>query len=427
MAQYDDLFGCVTVHGLVVQSHCPPSSILIGTWFVSMLYGVVICKTWQYLLLRASGDPQLLLRKGLLICCTLSSALATVAQLANVYYASLHALTWSTSQPTVTFWGNSVLVEREYWPVPVYVLANTVTGTMVNAFLIHRLYRLYVPALSPRRHYCPLNFYWDIPELKFYGSYSSPRFVVVIGLAGAIMVAVVIAMSGAISWTGFEDGNRWADLDRGHSDCNVSIASALLWKLTTMNTSPKEPDSRIRRLVERAIETGATTSTMAVATAGGVLHPRHPRKRPCGVPLLIGPLYMLTLLYNFNLGRQRDDKRQPEEYQQSGTTYGRHGAIVNCTEYDVPGRYEHEYPCVFDDVAPAEVWLTHLSIPRALPDRCVPHAHGNRLDDHGLAFPECTAFLVSLNADWDPRYADGGQAERGRRGGEVFVRKRSGR
>jgi hypothetical protein len=28
------------------------------------------------------------------------------------------------------------------------VLANTVTGTLVNAFLIHRLYRLYVPALS---------------------------------------------------------------------------------------------------------------------------------------------------------------------------------------------------------------------------------------------------------------------------------------
>jgi hypothetical protein len=51
-----------------------------------MLYGVVLCKTWQYLLLRASGDLQLLLRKGLLICCTLSSALATVAQLANVYY-----------------------------------------------------------------------------------------------------------------------------------------------------------------------------------------------------------------------------------------------------------------------------------------------------------------------------------------------------
>jgi hypothetical protein len=109
-------------------------------------------------------------------------------------------------------------------------------------------------------------------------------------LAGAIMVAIVTAMSSAISSvslpqtchfvstyggleTGFEDGNRWTDLDRGHSDCrcvsssdsisslgnmqltlsllcnlDVSIASALVWKLTTMNTSPEEPDSSVRFL-----------------------------------------------------------------------------------------------------------------------------------------------------------------------------------
>jgi hypothetical protein len=91
------------------------------------------------------------------------------------------------------------------------------------------------------------------------------------------------------------------------------------------------------------------------------------RRSPYGVPLFDRATVHAYALVQLQSRAAARRQRQPKEYQQSGTTYGRHGAIVNCTEYDVPGRYEHEYPCVFDDVAPAEVWLTHLSIPRTLP------------------------------------------------------------
>jgi hypothetical protein len=52
-----------------------------------MLYGVVVCKIWEYMeWYRASGDARV--RNGLLFCCTVTSSIAMVTQLMNVYYAS---------------------------------------------------------------------------------------------------------------------------------------------------------------------------------------------------------------------------------------------------------------------------------------------------------------------------------------------------
>jgi hypothetical protein len=81
----------------------------------------------------------------------------------------------------------------------------------------------------------------------------------------------------------------------------------------------------IYRLIIGAIQTGSTTSTVAVATmvayyirkgsSNGALysinHSIQTRIHSLGGPVptafhyLIGPLYMLTLLYNFNLRRYR--------------------------------------------------------------------------------------------------------------------------
>lgn len=91
------------------------------------------------------------------------------------------------------------------------------------------------------------------------------------------------------------------------------------------------------------------------------------RRSPYGVPLFDWATVHAYALVQPQSRAAARRQRQPEEYQQSGTAYGRHGAIVNCTEHDVPGRYEYEYPCVFDRVAPAEVRLIYLFIPRALP------------------------------------------------------------
>ncbi|KAJ7342929.1 hypothetical protein DFH08DRAFT_811262 [Mycena albidolilacea] len=80
-------------------------------------------------------------------------------------------------------------------------------------------------------------------------------------LAGEIMVAVVIAMSSDISTTGFNlsktvtAGLIWIVAT---ATADVSITFTLVWKLTVMNTSLKEPGL--------AIQMDSTTSTVAVAT-----------------------------------------------------------------------------------------------------------------------------------------------------------------
>ncbi|KAF7371438.1 hypothetical protein MSAN_00780800 [Mycena sanguinolenta] len=246
MAQYDDLFG----------------SILISSWLASMLYGVVIIKSWEYV---TRYPKDLYLRKVLLLCCIISSLLAMIAQMANVYY------------PTVTFWGNTAAIQAQYWPIPVYVIANSLTGTMVNSFLIHRLYRL-----SKNK--------WIALFLMC---------CVLLGLAGSIMVGIIeisISVSGrakgavaALIWT------------VSTASADIFIALALIWKLVTMRTSFQSTNSLIQRLVIGAIQTGSTTSTCAVATMVSYYIGKNASNVPTAFHYLVGPFYMLTLLYNLSL------------------------------------------------------------------------------------------------------------------------------
>ncbi|KAJ6484640.1 hypothetical protein C8R45DRAFT_998875 [Mycena sanguinolenta] len=243
MAQYDNLFG----------------SILISSWLASMLYGVVIYKTWEYVI----WYPKELYRsKVLLLCCIVSSSLAMIAQFSNVYY------------PTVTFWGNTVAVQAQYWPIPVYVIANSVTGTMVNSFLIHRFYRL------SRNTWVTLFLVCCV----------------LLGLAGSVMVGVIEisidvsqrekAVVAALIWT------------TSTASADIFIALALIWKLVSMRTSFESTNSLIQRLVIGAVQTGSTTSMCAVATMVSYYIGKNDSNVPTAVHYLIGPFYMLTLLYN---------------------------------------------------------------------------------------------------------------------------------
>ncbi|KAJ7678757.1 hypothetical protein B0H14DRAFT_3682618 [Mycena olivaceomarginata] len=288
------------------------SSLLIGSWLSMMLYGVVVCKVWEYLeWYRASGDARV--RNGLLFCCTVTSSIAMVTQLMNVYYASPNQYTTPRDvtrtdafdlQPTVSFWGNTGAIQREYWPVPVYIVANSLTGVMVHAFLIHRVYSL-------------SRILW----ISVFLALSA-----VLGLVSAIMIAVDLTTAAAISSasrTKTRDeaatvASVWA---AGTATADILIAAALIWKLTTMRTSFKRTNSLIKRLVVGAVQTGSTTSTAAVATmvsyyildesSNDSNLPTHSIPGPGGtvstaIYYLIGPLYMLTLLYNLNLRQYRD-------------------------------------------------------------------------------------------------------------------------
>ncbi|KAJ7865189.1 hypothetical protein B0H14DRAFT_3443155 [Mycena olivaceomarginata] len=311
------------------------SSLLIGSWLSMMLYGRGG--------LQDSGSIW-----------SVTSSIAMVTQLTNVYYL------------TVSFWGNAVAIQTQYWPVPVYIVANSLTGVMVHAFLIHRVYspESYGSRSSSRtdafdlqptvsfwgQHRGIQREYWPVPVYIVANSltgvmvhaflihrvYSLSRilwisvflaFSVVLGFVGAIMLAVNIATAAALSSAsrtkirdkGVTAATLWA---AGSATADVLIAAVLIWKLTTMRTSFKRTSSLllIQRLVVGAVQTGSTTSTAAVATmvsyyilknnSNDYNLPTHLIRSggtvATAIYYLIGPLYMLTLLYNFNLRQYRD-------------------------------------------------------------------------------------------------------------------------
>ncbi|KAJ6465688.1 hypothetical protein C8R45DRAFT_490540 [Mycena sanguinolenta] len=247
MTQYDGLLG----------------PILISSWLTAVLYGVTICKAWEYVTVY---PKTVRFRKGLLLACVVTSSLAIIAEFANVYY------------PTVTFWGNTAAIQRQYWPVPVYVICNSLTGVLVDGFLIHRVYRLSD----------------NIWVALFLGIF------VTLALAGSIMVSVIITVANQIS-----SRDRAADAALvwtiGTAGSDIFITLALIWKLCTMRTAFISTDSLIRRLAIGAIQTGSTTSTISVATLVAYYIAKDGSNAPTAFHYLISPLYLLTLLYNFNL------------------------------------------------------------------------------------------------------------------------------
>ncbi|KAJ7263537.1 hypothetical protein C8J57DRAFT_1333774 [Mycena rebaudengoi] len=253
MGQYDDLVG----------------SMLIGSWLAAMLYGLTVCKTWEYVV-RYPKDVRF--RKGLLLCCIFSSSLSMVGAFANVYY------------PTVTFWGNPVGLEKQLWGFPVYVMFNSVTGAMVDAFLIRRLYRL-------------SNMLWLAVFLAI---------CVVVGLVGAIIISVTLAGADYSSRNKAATGVVFFTV--GTAGADILIAVALIWKLVTMKTSFINTSPLIHRLIVGAIQTGSTTSTIAVVVVVSYYINKESNV-PTAFNYMMSPMYVVTLLYNLNLQRRDGTRR----------------------------------------------------------------------------------------------------------------------
>ncbi|KAJ7839677.1 hypothetical protein B0H14DRAFT_3458530 [Mycena olivaceomarginata] len=301
-----------------------------------MLYGVVVCRIKEHLeCYPASGDARA--RNGLLFYCAVTSSIAMITQLMNVYYASANRYTAPRDvtttdafdpQPTVSFWGNTGAIQRKYWPVPA----------------------------NPSR----LQFV-QILWISVFLALSA-----VLGLVSAIMIAVDLTTAAAISsasrtetvfsstelicvWHLERQGShRCYALGHWFSDCryldrrrtyleidhdkDVLQKNQLIGALSCATLGdPSDPPCEnwlIKRLVVGAVQTGSTTSfytaryeLAAVATMVSyyILDegtndsniPTHSIPGPGGtvsmaIYYLIGPLYMLTLLYNLNLRQYRD-------------------------------------------------------------------------------------------------------------------------
>ncbi|KAF8210024.1 hypothetical protein K438DRAFT_1753629 [Mycena galopus ATCC 62051] len=122
---------------------------------------------------------------------------------------------------------------------------------------------------------------------------------------------------------------------------DILIAAALIWKLCTMQSPFKATNSSmgnsasrvisqsiIPRLIIGAIQTGATTSTLAVAMMVSSYIGKDSSNAPTAFHYLTGPLYVLTLLYNLNLQRDNEGPAYPTPTHDFCVD----GSHLDCTE-----------------------------------------------------------------------------------------------
>ncbi|KAJ7309298.1 hypothetical protein DFH08DRAFT_1049941 [Mycena albidolilacea] len=260
MAAYDDSFG----------------SMLIGSWLSSILYALVVTQAYRYFLLY---PMDVMYRKILVLSTVFFCTVALVADYANVYL------------PMVTFWGDTEKVQKQYWPVPLFVTTSTFVGVLVNSFLISRFYFL------------SKNLWISILLSLLLITGASLRGPTL--FAGSFMVAITLqefslytsrdkAKTAALLWT----------ISTAATD--IGIAGALIWQLMSMKSccSIQDTQSLIKRLIIRTVQTGSTTSVVAIITLVSYLL-KNDSNVPTACNFLIAPLYALTLLANFNL-RRRD-------------------------------------------------------------------------------------------------------------------------
>ncbi|KAJ7901155.1 hypothetical protein B0H14DRAFT_2670858 [Mycena olivaceomarginata] len=290
MAAYDDVFG----------------SMLIGAWLAAMLYGVVVTQAYKYFFLHPTDG---MYRKFLVLSTVLFCTVALVADYANVYL------------PTVTFWGDTEKVQKQYWLVPLFVTTSTFVGVLVNSFLIHRFY-------SMSKHL------WISILLCL---------LLITSFAGSVMVAITLqefklytsrdkAKTAALIWT------------IATAATDIGIARALVWQLLSIKSSFKGTQSFIRRVIIQTAQTGFTTSIVSIITLVTYLI-KNDSNVPTACNFLIAPLYALTLLSNLNLRRHGHPAAETNSIRMSGIVRF-HRTTLATDDIDAdPTRTEHpQYP-----------------------------------------------------------------------------------
>ncbi|KAJ7853645.1 hypothetical protein B0H14DRAFT_3450073 [Mycena olivaceomarginata] len=213
---------------------------LIGSWLASILCGIAYAQAFTYF---SNFPNDSWIRKALVIASILFSLVGLVGAYADVYF------------PCVTFWGNPSALLTETWAVPMYSVANAMQALTVDLYLISRFY-------SIQKHLRVAPFGLDL-------SFDKVKPIVYIWV-----IAAVVA--------------------------DVAIATCLVWTLQAMKTNFKDTNRLIRHVSIISIQNGLATSICAIAGTIATIF-----KIQSNVPavffFLLSPLYLITLLSNFNL------------------------------------------------------------------------------------------------------------------------------
>ncbi|KAJ7831020.1 hypothetical protein B0H14DRAFT_1188199 [Mycena olivaceomarginata] len=240
-------------------------ALLLGSWLASILFGLVVAQAFRYFTMFPE-DPWS--RKGLVILVLTLSVLALIGDYANTYL------------PTVTYWGDLEAIQKVYWPLPLYSIANTVLAFIVDCYLIHRFYTL------SKNIFATLFLYA----------------LILLALSGYLM-GVIPLLTGS--------GNL-ADRDRAKIGaminfitivvCDILIAAGLIWKLRSMRSNFAHTNSFMNRVMIGAIQTGSATSVCSILLLVTFLNDPESNVATFFI-FQFAPLYSLTLLLNFNIRR----------------------------------------------------------------------------------------------------------------------------
>ncbi|KAJ7983243.1 hypothetical protein DFH06DRAFT_1441055 [Mycena polygramma] len=236
-------------------------AVLLGTWFASILYGIVLMEAWKYFTVFSDDSWT---RKSLAM---VTLAFCTAALVGDYGTAYL---------PMVTFWGNVVELGNA---LSLSSFANTILATIVDSYLIYRLHtlakNLWITMFLYALLLLALGGYMVVFVLLVTGRVITERPTETIGaIINFITVAVV----------------------------DLLTAVGLIWKLRSMRSNFAHTNTFLNRVMVGAVQTGSVTAMCSLLILVTFLN--NPDDDVSTFFLFqFGPLYTLTLLFNFNLRR----------------------------------------------------------------------------------------------------------------------------
>ncbi|KAJ7653116.1 hypothetical protein DFH06DRAFT_526570 [Mycena polygramma] len=233
---------------------------LIGTWAGSMLTGVALAQATQYF----NNFPN----DGWVRKCLVAGSLLLCVGALGGEYADVYV-------PLVTLWGNPAAFGKT-WSVTVYSVCNAFAAATVNSYLVSRYHRV------------------------------SKNIFVTLFLSALVLFQLVIAHLAVLLFPGIGQeqlakaeklGLIWAV---SSFMADIAIAAALVFTLRGMKSSFTDTNRLLRRVMIIAIQNGCATSLMALGSMTAVIIKVN-SNITSAFYFTLAPLYVLTLLSNFNL------------------------------------------------------------------------------------------------------------------------------
>ncbi|KAF8211136.1 hypothetical protein K438DRAFT_1959318 [Mycena galopus ATCC 62051] len=225
-------------------------------------------------------------RRALVIASLFFSVLGLIGAYVDVY------------QPMVTFWGDPAALVTEAWSVPLYSAANAAQAAAVNGYLISRFYSV------------------------------SKNLVVTLLLCFNVLFAFVAQFLAVLLFPGITNLGKakivayiW-NVSAVTSD--VGIAVSLVWTLQGMKTNFKDTNRLVRRVMIISIQNGCATSLCAIAGLFATIFKIESNLSTLFL-FMLNPLYVLTLLSNFNL---RGSATSGSRTWSSSRNHGANSSIV---------------------------------------------------------------------------------------------------